>query len=68
MTPFDRMDCKGLGYHTLVLLLLAEFGFVLWLRGQTIREYFASRDHVAGAVYYLLLMVFAIVPVLVVRG
>ena len=55
----------GMGGITLFLLLLAEFGFVLWLQGQTIREYFASRDPVAGTVYYVMLAVFAAMPLLV---
>jgi hypothetical protein len=57
----------GMGGIALVLLLVAEFGLVLWLRGQTIREYFASRDPVAGTVYYLMLLMFAIIPLLVAR-
>lgn len=53
------------GFIALLLLLVAKFGFVLWLRGQTIREYFASRDPVAGTVYGLMLAVFAVMPLLV---
>jgi hypothetical protein len=49
----------------LVLMLIAEFGFVLWIRGLSIKEYFATRDPVAGAAYYLMLVVFAIMPRLV---
>jgi ABC-type uncharacterized transport system permease subunit len=55
----------GMGFIALLLLLVAEFGLVLWFRGQTIREYFASRDPVAGTVYYLMLAVFAVMPLLV---
>lgn len=55
----------GMGGIALFLLLLAEFAFVLWLQGQTIREYFASRDPVAGTVYYVMLAVFAAMPLLV---
>ena len=55
----------GMGGIALFLLLLAEFGFVLWLQGQTIREYFASRDLVAGTDYYVMLAVFAAMPLLV---
>jgi hypothetical protein len=51
-----------MGCMALVLMLIAEFGFVLWLRGLSIREYLATRDPVAGAAYYLLLIVFAIMP------
>lgn len=55
-----RMGCIAL-----VLMLIAEFGFVLWIRGLSIKEYFAARDPVAGAAYYLMLVVFAIMPRLV---
>ena len=54
-----------MGCMALVLMLIAEFGFVLWIRGLSVKEYFASRDPVSGAAYYLLLVVFAIMPRLV---
>jgi hypothetical protein len=55
----------GMGCIALVLLLVAEFGFVLRLRRLTIREYFASRDPIAATVYYAMLAVFAVMPLLV---
>jgi hypothetical protein len=55
----------GMGCIALVLMLVAEFGFVLWVRGLSIRDYLATRDPVSGAAYYVLLIVFAIMPVLV---
>ena len=54
-----------MGCMALVLMLIAEVGFVLWIRGLSIKEYFATRDPVSGAAYYLLLVVFAIMPRLV---
>lgn len=54
----------GMGCIALVLMLIAEFGFVLWIRGLSIKEYFSTRDPVSGAAYYLLLIVFAIMPFL----
>ena len=57
-----RMGCLALG-----LLLVAEFTLVLWLRGLSIREYLASRDPVSGTVYYVMLGVFAVMPLLVAR-
>jgi hypothetical protein len=54
-----------MGCLALVLMLIAEFGFVLWIRGLSIKQYFATRDPVSGAAYYLLLSVFAIMPLLV---
>ncbi len=57
----------GVGCIALGLLLVAEFTFVLWLRGLSIREYLAMRDPVSGTVYYVMLLVFAIMPLLVAR-
>jgi hypothetical protein len=54
------MGCVGLG-----LMLVAEFTLVLWLRGLSISEYLASRDPVSGTVYYVILGVFCIMPLLV---
>ena len=50
------------GFCRLGLLLVAEFTLVLRLRGLSISEYLESRDPVAGTVYYLMLGVFAIMP------
>ena len=57
----------GMGGIALGLLLIAEFGLVLWLRGISIREYLANRDPVSGTVYYVMLGVFAIMPLFVAR-
>lgn len=59
LTPSGRL---GAGLAALGLLLVAEFAVVLWLRGLTIHEYFASRDPVAGMVYILMLAIFALMP------
>ena len=63
-TPFARL---GMGCIALGLLLVAEFGLVLWLRGLSIKEYLATRDPVSGTVYYVMLGVFAAMPFLVAR-
>jgi hypothetical protein len=55
----------GMGGIALCLLLLAEFGLVLWLRGLSIRAYLATRDPVSGTVYYVMLGAFALMPLLV---
>jgi len=57
----------GMGWIALGLLLVGEFTLVLWLRGLSIKEYLASRDPVSGTVYYAMLGVFAIMPLLIVR-
>jgi len=48
-----------------VFLLTVEFTAVLRLRDMSLSEYFATRDPVSGTVYYLLLGIFAVMPVLV---
>lgn len=63
-TPFARL---GVGFVALGLLLAAEFAVVLRLRGIAIDEYLATRDPVSGAVYLLMLGVFALMPLLVSR-
>ncbi len=63
---------SGRGYlasGALALLLLAgaEVFVVLGLRGLSFSQYVADRDPVAGAVYLLMLMLFALMPWLVGR-
>ncbi len=62
--PSSRL---GMGCIALGLMVVAEFTLVLWLRGLSISEYLASRDPVSGTVYYAMLAVFAIMPLLVAR-
>ena len=57
----------GMGGIALGLLLVAEFGLVRLVRGLSIRKYFATRDRVSGTVYYVLLVVFAVMPLFVAR-
>ncbi len=57
----------GMGCVALCLMLVAEFTLVLWLRGLSIGEYLTSRDPVSGTVYYVMLGLFAIMPLLVAR-
>jgi hypothetical protein len=67
LVPFVPFARLGMGGIALGLLLVAEFGFVLWVRGLSIRQYFASRDRVSRAVYYVMLVLFAVMPLLVAR-
>lgn len=57
----------GVGAVALLLALATEFGFVLSLRGLSLADYAASRDPVSGAVYLLMLGVFAVMPQLLGR-
>jgi hypothetical protein len=65
--PFKLSSRLGMGATALVLLLAAEFGFVVWLRGLTLSQYFATRDPVSGTAYYVALLLFALMPVFVAR-
>lgn len=65
--PCTRPTRLGIGGVALGLLLVAEFTLVLWLQNRSIGEYLASRDPVSGTVYYLMLGVFAVMPLLVGR-
>ena len=57
----------GMGCFALGLMLAAEFGFVLQLRGLSIEAYLASRDPVAGTLYYAMLVLLALMPLLMAR-
>lgn len=57
----------AMGGLALALLVAAELALVLALRRVSIAEYFAARDPVAGTVYELSLLVFAVLPALVRR-
>lgn len=59
-----RLQTGGLA---LLLLVLAELGVVLFVRGQSLRDYVASRDAVSGSVYLLALALFAAAPAVVDR-
>ncbi len=65
--PFRPSARFGMGAIALCLLLIAEFSLVLWLRGMSVRDYLATRDPVSGTVYYVMLGVFAVMPLLVTR-
>lgn len=57
----------GMGFIALGLLVAAEIilGYLLW--GLSITELITSRDPVSGSVYYALLGVFAVMPLLLAR-
>jgi hypothetical protein len=54
----------AVGLIALGLLLLTEFTVVLGIRGLTITEYLAGRDLVSGTVFAVLLVAFALMPLL----
>ena len=56
-----------MGLLALILLVMLEFTVVLWVRGITLTAYFRERDALAGTIYYLLLVVYAVMPLMVAR-
>ncbi|HEY6119264.1 MAG TPA: hypothetical protein VIV66_04850 [Pyrinomonadaceae bacterium] len=52
------------GFLALGFMIAFEFTLVLWLRGVTLAQYFHERDPVSSFVYYLMLLVFAVMPFL----
>jgi hypothetical protein len=63
--PYTLAGRIAMGAIGLGLLLLAEFGFVLWMQRLTINEYIASRDPISGTAYVISLLIFAIFPLIV---
>jgi hypothetical protein len=53
------------GTLALAFLLFVELTLVLGLRGMSFDEYIASRDPVSGTVYLVMLIVFALMPLVV---
>ena len=66
-TASRRLEYLHSGLVALAVLLVVEFSVVLGIQGMSIREYLAARDPVAGAVYVVMLIVFAAMPWLVGR-
>jgi hypothetical protein len=64
-TPLKRL---GVGCIALGLLLMAEVTVVLSLQGLSIQEYIEGREPVSGVVYLVMLLIFAIMPLLVLRS
>jgi len=50
------------GGVALLLLIVVELFVVLTIRGLSMSQYFAERDPVAGSVYVVMLVVFAVMP------
>lgn len=56
-----------MGCIAFALLLIAESALVRAVRGISIKQYLATRDRVSGTVYYAMLVIFAVMPLLVAR-
>ena len=63
-TPSRRL---AIGFIALAFLLAAELGLV-FVQGQTLAQYLASRDPISGVAYLLALVAFALMPLLAGHG
>lgn len=57
----------AVGIVALSLVLIAEAMLFLWLQKQSIRQYIKSRDAISGSVYVLLLIIFALMPLILMQ-
>jgi hypothetical protein len=55
----------GMGGIAVALILLLDFTVVLWIRGLSFSQYIEAFDPVAGTAYFVMLGVFAVMPLLV---
>jgi len=62
--PKSSTKLLAVGLLALALLVATELTMMLSLRGLTIEEYVRSRDPVAGGVYVVLLLLFALMPMM----
>ena len=56
------------GFLALALTVCAETLLVVALQGQALCAYVASRDPVSGSVYLVMLVLFAVMPLILARG
>jgi hypothetical protein len=63
--PYTASSRLGMGGMALVLILLLEFTVVLWIRGLSFNQYIEGLDPVTGTAYFVMLGVFAVMPLLV---
>jgi hypothetical protein len=64
----DLFERLKVGFIALILLLTLEFSVVLWLQGLTINDYFAKRDPISSMVYFVMLLIFALMPMFMKRN
>jgi len=65
--PWQTRYRLAVGGIALALVLLAEFAVVLPLRGVSLEQYWSGLDRVSGSLYYALLGLYALLPLLVQR-
>lgn len=65
--PDTILAYLSVGVLALSLVLIAELLLVDVLQGGTIRQYIDSRDPVSGSAYLILLLIFAIMPLIIMQ-
>ena len=62
--PPEPSSRLGMGFLALALLVIAEISLVGPLQGYSVNEYFSNREPVSRTVYYVMLLVYALMPFL----
>ena len=57
----------SVGFLSLGIILFAELGVGMWLRGMSATEVFLNRDPVSGTAYHISLLLFAVMPAIFAR-
>jgi hypothetical protein len=65
--PYALTTRFGMGLVALGLLLVAEVAGIRWVRRLSFSDYLASLDLVSGGAFFLLVLLFAAMPMLVER-
>ncbi|OQW31230.1 MAG: hypothetical protein A4E20_14870 [Nitrospira sp. SG-bin2] len=65
--PPTASSLIGMGGIALALILVSDFTVVLWIRGLSFGQYVEAFDPVAGTAYFVMLGVFAVLPLFVAR-
>ena len=65
--PYTILAYLSVGMLALSLVLIAELLLVVVLQGGTIRQYIARRDPVSGSTYLILLLIFAVMPLIIMQ-
>ncbi len=65
--PTHTVVRLGVGIVALGLLVVAEFLLVVAIQGKSLGEYVASRDPISGTVFLVMLVLFALMPLILAR-
>lgn len=66
--PTTASSRLGMGGIAIAPILLLDFTVVLWMRGLSFGQYVEAFDPIAGTAYFVMLGLFALMPLLVSRA